>query len=376
MKWYLVTPPAPPDAATCAVEDFEMRVSTKAIVLASVAVALATTTCGGTLRDRPLEGFGASTPGGAGGAAYSVTSLADTGPGTLRDALSSSNRNITFSVGGTIALASTIRVSGHHITVDASSAPAPGITITAAHSGVTSALLEVKQGHDVILRHLRICDAPDLDAGDNLRIWDGAYNVVVDHCSFRRAGDGNLDISDGAHDVTVQWSILAETYKNSLIRTDVSNLSLHHNLYVHGDERNPQLDDAVSVDMVNNVIYDWAGNYGTRLRNAASANVIANAYIIGPRSDAQDAIVLYTDVGPVYIQGNDLPHACSVTGTTSTRLPAPAVTEMPVSEALRAVLDEAGAAPRDSDDRDYVAIVASTPTEALSWGSIKAMYKG
>ncbi len=185
----------------------------------------------------------------------------------------------------------------------------------------------------------------------------------MDHCSFRRPGDGNLDISDGAHDVTVQWCILAETYKNSLIRTDVSNISLHHNLYVHGDERNPQLDDAVSVDMVNNVIYDWAGNYGTRLRNTASANIVANAYVIGPRSDPEDAIVLYEDVGPVYIEDNDLPAACGVDGTTTTRLSAPAVTEMPVDDALRAVLDEAGAAPRDDDDRDYVEIVAANPVQ-------------
>lgn len=352
-----------------------MRLPLKALILASAAIALGTTACGGTLRDRPLEGFGADTPGGSGGSAYSVTSLADSGPGTLRDALSSSDRDITFAVGGTIALAGTIRIEGHHITVDASSAPAPGITITAASAAVTGALLEVKQGHDVILRHLRICDAPDPEAGDNLRIWDNACNVVVDHCSFRRASDGNLDISDGAHDVTIQWCILAETYKNSLIRTGVSNISLHHNLYVHGDERNPQLDDAASVDMVNNVIYDWAGNYGTRLRNAASANIVANVYVVGPRSDSQDALVLYADVGPVYIEGNDLPPACEVTGTTPSRLAAPAVTEIPTQEALRAVLDEAGASPRDDDDNGYVAIVASTPTEAMSWGSIKAMYR-
>ena len=352
-----------------------MRLTLRALGLASIAITLCTAACGGTVRDRPLEGFGASTPGGSGGSPYCVTSLADSGPGTLRDALSASNRNISFSVSGTIALTSTIRVSGHHITLDGSTAPGSGITVTAASSAVTSALIEVKQGHDVIIRHIRITDAPDPDTGDNLRIWDGAYNVVVDHCSFRRANDGNLDISDGAHDITVQWCILAENYKNSLIRTDVSNLSLHHNLYVSGDERNPQLDDAVTVDMVNNVIYDWAGNYGTRLRNAASANIVANSYVVGPRSDAEDALVLYPDVGAVFIDDNELPPACHVTGTTTTRLPAPAVTEMEADNALRAVLDEAGAAPRDGDDTAYVAIVASTPAEAISWGSIKAMFK-
>ena len=197
----------------------------------------------------------------------------------------------------------------------------------------------------------------------------------MDHCSFRRPGDGNLDISDDAHDVTVQWCILAEAYKNSLIRTGVSNISLHHNLYVHGDERNPQLDDATSVDMVNNVIYDWAGNYGTRLRNAASANIIANEYVVGPRSDAQDAIVIYDNPGPIYISGNVIPPACDVEGTTGSRLPAPAVTEMTPDDALRAVLNEAGAWPRDEADTDYVSIVASSPAQGLSWSAIKAMYR-
>ena len=37
-------------------------------------------------------------------------------------------------------------------------------------------------------------DAPDADTGDNLRIWDFAHHIVIDHCSFRRAGDGNVDI--------------------------------------------------------------------------------------------------------------------------------------------------------------------------------------
>lgn len=351
-----------------------MRLSLKAIVFASLAIALAPAACGSAHRDRPLEGFGADTPGGAGGATYSVTSLADSGPGTLRDALSSSDRDISFAVGGTITLAATIRVSGHHITVDASTAPAPGITITGA-AGVTGPLVEVKQGHDVILRHLRFRDAPDPSTGDNLRIWDGAYNVVVDHCSFRRAGDGNLDISDGAHDVTVQWCILAQTVKNSLIRTGVSRLSLHHNLFVQGDERNPQLDDATAVDMVNNVIYDWAGNYGTRLRNGASANIVANSYVVGPRSDAQDALVLMADVGAVYIAGNTLPPACQVVGTTTVRLPAPSVAEMTAQAALRAVLDEAGAAPRDDEDAAYTAIVAANPVAPLSWGALKAMFK-
>ena len=334
----------------------------------------ASATAGG-LRDRPLEGFGAGTPGGSGGTAYEVTSLADTGPGTLRDAVSQSDRMITFTVGGTIALEATLRVSGHHITIDGTTAPPPGITITAAHAGVANALLDLKECHDIVVRNVRIMDAPDTNYGDNLRIWDDAYNIVIDHCSLRRGGDGALDISDGAHDVTVQWCIIAETVKNSLIRTGVYNLSLHHNLYVAGDERNPQLDDACFVDMVNNVVCDWATNYGTRIRNGSTVNLVKNYYLAGDRSDESDAIVISEDAGAVYMDGNIVPPACPASGTTGTRLAAPAVTEMGPTEALVAVSSEAGAWPRDQEDENYVLGVLGNPVESRSWGHIKSIYR-
>lgn len=347
----------------------------RSILILLAALALV---CIGTLHavaaDRPLEGFGADTPGGSGGDAYVVTSLSDAGPGTLRDAVSVPNRNISFAVGGTIRLESSLVIAVDHLTIDAGAAPCPGVTITAAHSGVKGALVDVKGAHDLILRHLRVVDAPDPDTGDNLRICDSACNIVVDHCSFRRAADGDVDISDGAHDVTVQWSILAETVKNSLIRTGVYNVSLHHNLFVKGDERNPQLDDAESVDIVNNVIADWSTNYGTRIRNGASANLVKNYYAPGTRSDGQNAVVLLESAGPVYMEGNELPDGCPTSGTASDRLPAPPITEMTPEEALRAVIEEAGARPLDATDSDYVGAVAATPVRSMSWGTIKSRY--
>ena len=41
----------------------------------------------GPTRSDPPEGFGATSRGGAGGRTITVTSLADSGPGTLREAL-------------------------------------------------------------------------------------------------------------------------------------------------------------------------------------------------------------------------------------------------------------------------------------------------
>ncbi|MCD4690364.1 hypothetical protein K8S17_02785, partial [bacterium] len=201
-----------------------------------------------TFPDRPLEGFGTETPGGLGGDEYVVTSLDDSGPGTLREAVSQSNRYVTFALGGTIELEGTLRITGDHITIDATEAPDPSITITAAHSGVLAALLDLRGASHIIIRNLRVRDAPDTNTGDNLRIWEDAHHIVIDHCSFRRGGDGNIDICRDTHDVTIQWCILAETVKNSLITERCYNFSFHHNLYVYGDERNPQFDDVTFAD--------------------------------------------------------------------------------------------------------------------------------
>jgi len=346
-------------------------VKTTVAVLAILAVSCP---AGAVFPDRPIEGFGAETTGGLGGVQYVVTSLADSGPGTLRDAVSQSNRYVTFAVGGTIELTETLRITGDHITIDAVAAPLPGITITAAHTGVAAALLDLRGASHIIVRNIRVIDAPDPDTGDNLRIWEDAHHIVIDHCSFRRAGDGNVDICRDAHDITIQWCIIADTVKNSLIAERNYNISLHHNLYVLGDERNPQLDDTTFVDFVNNVVFGWAGNYGTRIRNGASANVVKNYYVPDEGSDASDALVL-DGAGPIYMESNILPPACPAEGTCGAMMEAPAVTEMDPEAALRAVLAEAGAHPRDIDDADYTNEVGSSPVEAHSWGSIKAMFR-
>ena len=101
-----------------------------------------------------FEGFGSSTPGGNNGSQVTVTSLADSGPGTLREALAGSNRHIVFAVAGTITLSTDISVRNRSfITVDGSTAPSPGITIQGR--GITIR----DNSHDIILTHLRIRNA-------------------------------------------------------------------------------------------------------------------------------------------------------------------------------------------------------------------------
>jgi hypothetical protein len=54
------------------------------------------------------EGFGRNARGGREGDSYVVTSLEDSGPGSLREGLKEPNRIITFKVGGIIKIKSRI----------------------------------------------------------------------------------------------------------------------------------------------------------------------------------------------------------------------------------------------------------------------------
>ena len=69
-------------------------------------------------------GYGKDTIGGRGGQVIHVTSLDDSGPGTLREALATEGpRTIIFRVSGTIALDSTIRIEHSNVTIAGQSAP-------------------------------------------------------------------------------------------------------------------------------------------------------------------------------------------------------------------------------------------------------------
>ncbi len=75
------------------------------------------------------EGAGMYATGGRGGKVVHVTNLNDSGTGSFRDAVSSSNRIVVFDVGGTINLKSDVVVKDN-ITIAGQTAPGGnGITL-------------------------------------------------------------------------------------------------------------------------------------------------------------------------------------------------------------------------------------------------------
>ncbi|MCK6434210.1 MAG: hypothetical protein HUU30_14595 [Burkholderiaceae bacterium] len=200
------------------------------------------------------EGAGRWAQGGRGGRVYTVTHLGDGGPGSLREAVQASGpRVVVFSVAGTIDLRSELRISEPRLTIAGQTAPGQGIT---------------QRGHpltiaadDVVVRFVRsrLGDRHHVD-GDAIGIVAG-QRIVLDHVSASWSTDETLSASARFDsparrfgDVTVQWSLIAESlnrnaakrpsqahgYGTLLRASDGARLSLHHNLWLHHLDRMPR----------------------------------------------------------------------------------------------------------------------------------------
>lgn len=318
------------------------------------------------------QGFGASTPGGAGGAVVRVTNLRDNGPGSLRAALAGGNRTIVFDVAGDIVLSDYLYVGGAFVTIDGFSAPAPGITLR--NRGLV--IRGIRGAHDVIVRGLRVRDSPL----DGIQVSYGAYNVVIDHVSVQGSGDGDLDITEGSHDVTVSWSLFAEPLsgKTMLIKYNAARVSLHHNLFVRVLTRNPNVavDNAstpatdTTLDMRNNVVWDWGYGWGTQVHYGVRANVVQNFYAspASRASDRRNALLVDTGTARVHVSGNVSGDGVDLSGLGNERtpFPAPAVDTQEACAAAAAVLTGAGVRPLDALDQQYLARVTLPPCSSVA----------
>lgn len=335
----------------------------------------------GPAHGQPYEGFGAHTAGGAGHEVVRVTNLNDAGPGSLRMALKGGRRTVVFDVAGEIRLQTALPVRGAFVTVDGTSAPAPGITLR--HHAL---VLRGNKVHDVVVRDIRVRDTP----GDCIQVTQRAHNIVIDHVSVSGCGDGSLDITRTG-DVTVSWSLLAEPASKTqmLIKYRPERITLHHNLFTRGQQRNPQISREgdrpatdTTVDMRNNVVATWEGGYGTFVMYGAWVNAVNNYYSNplprGP-NDILQALLVCRGLGsaeppesrPVcedvqararaYASGN-----VSADGVDPDRMnteaapfPAPPVTTQDACAAAALVLAGAGARPRDAIDAAYAAEVVA-----------------
>lgn len=197
------------------------------------------------LHDR--VGFGSNTIGGLHGDVYYVTTLADSGPGSLRYAAERPEPLwIVFKVSGVIKLRSPIRVASYK-TIDGRNA-----SITISGNG-----LVLDGVSHIIVAYLRF----DSGDGDAIQVINDAHDIWIHHCDFVNWGDGLIDITRGATNITISWCRFWSHNKVMLIGADPADImdeaiqvTLHHNFFYETIQRHPRLRFG-KVDAYNNYYY-------------------------------------------------------------------------------------------------------------------------
>ena len=284
------------------------------------------------------EGGGMYTTGGRGGKVIHVTTLADSGAGSLRAALAESGpRTIVFDVAGLIELKSQLNISKGDVTIAGQTAPGDGICIKGFATQMKSS--------NVIIRFVRF-RLGDENNQESDAIW-GRYfqDIILDHCSMSWSVDECSSFYANKN-FTMQWCIMTESLCNSVHGKGShgyggiwggKNASFHHNLLANHKSRNPRFDHPEvydnyvnthrgHVDYRNNAVYNWGDN-STYGGEGAWFNMVGNYYKPGPASKDRkyflDANGIYTssktDYGypMLYLSGNVHTKHSDITGDNS-----------------------------------------------------------
>jgi len=248
------------------------------------------------------EGFAAMVTGGRKGQVVHVTTLADSGSGSLRDAVSQGSRIVVFDVSGVIKLADVLVVGGDNITLAGQSAPGDGITIYGRETSFSSR-------SNIIVRYLRFRQGMTDSSGSakkTVNITDG-QNMIFDHVSIQWGRWDNFGITGTSSTVTLQNSIIGEGVPpqnfGSIIDGE-QDITIAHNLWIDNNERNPKF--KANGECTNNVVYDWGtggGIIGGHSGTDWYEDYIGNYLIAGPTA-VDKFFTFYTNTDHAYQTGN------------------------------------------------------------------------
>jgi hypothetical protein len=349
------------------------------------------------------EGYGRHSIGGRGGRIIPVTTLADSGRGSLRACIDARGPRVCiFRVGGVIRY-TTKRpmITNPYITIAGQAAPGGGILLT--HNGGPDGFtpLVAKNTHDVIIRYIRV--RPDRrgkqrEANSAITI-ENSQRVILDHVSTSWSLDENIGGYAGNDDITISNSIMAEGIpkhdKCTLLASDPKgpqHVSYVRNLCAHNGDRNPDINfpPGSCVEVVNNVLYDgvvefaeiWESYGGTPV------SIVGNYFRAGPSTKGAYAHgLVYQSVGSTghakmfetgSIFDGVIPENAGVAGIRVSTPPCPlTVAATSAQTAYAEVLAHSGALPRDSVDRRIVNEVRTRTGHIVSgFGTLPAIAPG
>ena len=240
--------------------------------------------------------------GGRGGKVIVVTSLADDGPGTLREACETGGaRIVVFNVSGIIRLKTPLSVRAPYITIAGQTSPGDGICVAGETFWVDT--------HDVIIRHMRFRRGETwVGRRDDSIGGNPIGNIMIDHVSASWGLDENMSIyrhmyndSTGKTEaklptvnITIQNSIFAEaldTWNHSFGSTlGGENCTFIRNLWADNAGRNPSIGWNGIFNFVNNVVFNWVHRSTDGGDYTAMYNIINNYYKPGPATPKETPI--------------------------------------------------------------------------------------
>jgi fibronectin type 3 domain-containing protein len=313
------------------------------------------------------QGFGANATGGRAGSVYHVTTLADSGTGSFRDAVSQPNRIVVFDVGGYVTLSSEVAIQSN-ITIAGQTAPGGGI-------GIKGAEVSFGSQNNIIMRHVRFRPGSASASTDNGLNFYQAHNIILDHVSVEFANWNNIDAATGdwqtfpIADITVQNSIIADPIGQQFgAHTEAPNgtWSWFNNLFANSHNRNPLA--KVNTVFINNVLYNCDAGYTTHTSTAFDHDIVNNYFVAGPASGGNFPWYQIDNNQSIYFAGDlyDPTLDGALNGSSTAPLPgyqgggtilssawSTITTSYPTvsaASALRRILSQSGALPRDQMD--------------------------
>ncbi|AKH42838.1 hypothetical protein FHS61_000611 [Altererythrobacter atlanticus] len=328
------------------------------------------------------RGYGAMAKGGREGEIFFVDSLEDSGFGTLRECVEAKMPRVCiFRVSGTIRFNGRPPVIRNpYLTIAGQTAPGGGITL--AHSGGEFGFtpLLIKETHDIVVRHIRIRNdrvgTPNNRGGEDSITIENSRKVIIDHVSASWARDEIINGFADNDNITISDSIFAEGIpkhdKCALLASDPvgpQRLSFIGNLCAHNGDRNPDMNfpPASCVEIVNNVFYNAQSQFAEVWESygGTPVSIVGNVFRAGPNTSDHTVgidreVIGSNGLATIFAEGNRFDgqfvrQSAKVDEILADTPPCP-LTLQPVSAdaAYEAVLDSAGAWPRDAFDERVV----------------------
>ena len=232
-----------------------------------------------------------------------VTSLDDSGPGTLREALGVEGpRLIIPTVSGTIWLESMLVCRNGDFILDGSVAGNSGICVAGPDKLTDGGAIQIRCS-DVVLRYIRVrAGATGMKWVNSIHVVEGD-NIWIDHCSVSWGPKGNVGVWGDVGYIRVSDCIISEGLdipirnkplphsKGALFGGGVRDVVVERCLFAHNRQRNPlvkaddnNLDRENKCTVAANVIYNWifaAIVIGSKSNGRTQANVTNNVFIPG-----------------------------------------------------------------------------------------------